>query len=71
MDTIATAERARDTDRTSRVHRLPDGRAIGFAEYGDPDGLPVLALHGTPGVQSTSVRNPKKKLLAACGDGAR
>jgi len=51
MDTIATAERARETDRTSRVHRLPDGRAIGFAEYGDPDGLPVLALHGTPGAR--------------------
>ncbi len=51
MDTIATAERARETDRTSRVHRLPDGRAIGFAEYGDPDGLPVMALHGTPGAR--------------------
>jgi pimeloyl-ACP methyl ester carboxylesterase len=51
MDAIAIAERARDTDRTSRVHRLPDGRAIGFAEYGDPDGLPVMALHGTPGAR--------------------
>ena len=29
--------------------RLPDGRVIGYAEYGDPAGLPVLALHGTPG----------------------
>jgi pimeloyl-ACP methyl ester carboxylesterase len=28
---------------------LPDGRRIGFAEYGDRRGLPVLALHGTPG----------------------
>jgi pimeloyl-ACP methyl ester carboxylesterase len=49
MDTIARAERGSATDRTSRVHRLPDGRAIGYAEYGDPDGLPAIALHGTPG----------------------
>ena len=28
---------------------LPDGRRVACAEYGDPGGLPVLALHGTPG----------------------
>src|SRR5262245_38530378 len=28
---------------------LPDGRRLACAEYGDPSGLPVLALHGTPG----------------------
>src|SRR6187549_3544594 len=27
----------------------PDGRTIMFAEWGDPDGFPVIALHGTPG----------------------
>jgi pimeloyl-ACP methyl ester carboxylesterase len=27
---------------------LADGRRVGFAEYGDPQGLPVLALHGAP-----------------------
>jgi pimeloyl-ACP methyl ester carboxylesterase len=37
------------TDRTSQVLRLADGRRIGFAEYGDPEGQPVLAIHGTPG----------------------
>lgn len=36
-------------DRSSQVLRLADGRRIGYAEYGDPDGQPVLALHGTPG----------------------
>src|SRR3990170_1660638 len=46
--TIAT-ERPAGFDRTSRSLRLADGRQIGFAEYGDPQGLPVLALHGTPG----------------------
>lgn len=49
MDSIVTAERPSAPDRTSRVHRLADGRHIGYAEYGDPDGLPVIALHGTPG----------------------
>jgi pimeloyl-ACP methyl ester carboxylesterase len=26
-----------------------DGRTLAFAVWGDPDGFPVLALHGTPG----------------------
>jgi pimeloyl-ACP methyl ester carboxylesterase len=29
--------------------RLPDGRLLGYAEYGDPHGLPVFGFHGTPG----------------------
>ncbi len=28
---------------------LKDGRTLGFAEYGDPDGHPVFFFHGTPG----------------------
>jgi len=28
---------------------LPDGRVLGWAEYGDPAGAPVVYLHGTPG----------------------
>lgn len=36
--------RPRDVDTL----RLPDGRHIGLAEYGDPSGFPVLAFHGTP-----------------------
>jgi pimeloyl-ACP methyl ester carboxylesterase len=28
---------------------LPDGRIVGWAEYGDPTGAPVVYLHGTPG----------------------
>jgi pimeloyl-ACP methyl ester carboxylesterase len=32
-------------------HRLtlPDGRTFAAAEWGDPDGLPVIMIHGTPG----------------------
>lgn len=29
--------------------RLPDGRQLAWAEYGDPDGRPLLFLHGSPG----------------------
>jgi len=39
---------------TSAAHRdgfvrLPDGRRLGYAEFGDPDGPPILYLHGFPG----------------------
>jgi pimeloyl-ACP methyl ester carboxylesterase len=29
--------------------RTPDGRVLAVAEWGDPDGLPLFAFHGTPG----------------------
>lgn len=29
--------------------RLPDGRQLGYAEYGSPSGAPVLFFHGAPG----------------------
>jgi pimeloyl-ACP methyl ester carboxylesterase len=31
--------------------RLPDGRQLGFAEYGRPTGDPILWFHGTPGAR--------------------
>lgn len=34
------------------IHRLPDGLCLTYAVYGDPDGVPVLALHGTPGART-------------------
>lgn len=33
---------------TELTIRLPDGRRLGYAEYGDPEGKPVLHFHGTP-----------------------
>jgi pimeloyl-ACP methyl ester carboxylesterase len=33
----------------AHVLRLRDGRRLGYAEYGDRHGVPVLFFHGTPG----------------------
>jgi pimeloyl-ACP methyl ester carboxylesterase len=33
----------------SHVTVLPDGRDLGWLEFGDPHGAPVFAFHGTPG----------------------
>jgi pimeloyl-ACP methyl ester carboxylesterase len=38
----------RDEERTTTV-RLDGERRIAYAEYGRPDGVPVVFLHGTPG----------------------
>jgi pimeloyl-ACP methyl ester carboxylesterase len=35
--------------RPDNVLRLADGRLLGYGEYGDPNGTPVLAFHGFPG----------------------
>ncbi len=35
--------------RYEGVVRLPDGRRLSFAEFGDPNGRAVLWFHGTPG----------------------
>ncbi|MBV9665439.1 MAG: alpha/beta hydrolase [Actinobacteria bacterium] len=39
--------------RTACTVRLPDGRDLGYADWGDPGGTPVLHLHGTPGSRLT------------------
>jgi pimeloyl-ACP methyl ester carboxylesterase len=31
------------------IHKLSDGRNLAYAEYGDPHGIPVFFIHGTPG----------------------
>jgi pimeloyl-ACP methyl ester carboxylesterase len=35
-------------DRRARTVALPGGRRLGYAEWGDPSGWPVLFFHGTP-----------------------
>lgn len=37
-----------ESPATSETLLLPGGRRVGLAIYGDPDGYPVLAFHGTP-----------------------
>jgi pimeloyl-ACP methyl ester carboxylesterase len=37
------------TSKTDQKLKLKDGRTLGFAEYGDPNGKPVLEFHGWPG----------------------
>lgn len=39
--------------RSARTVELRDGRVLGFADWGDPDGVPVIHLHGTPGSRLT------------------
>jgi pimeloyl-ACP methyl ester carboxylesterase len=43
----------------------PDGRELAFALWGDPDGFPVLALHGTPGCRLE--RWPDEELYRGLG----
>ena len=35
-------------DRTQQTFQLPDGRTLGYAEYGDPLGRPLFYFHGWP-----------------------
>lgn len=32
-----------------KIATLPEGRSLGYDECGDPDGIPVMVFHGTPG----------------------
>lgn len=47
-DLSRAAARAKDR-RLQLGVRLPDGRWLAYAEFGDPDGLPVFVFHGVPG----------------------
>ena len=48
--------------------RVRDGRKLGFAEFGPPDGRPILWLHGTPGARR---QIPEAARLAAEEVGVR
>lgn len=50
---------ATDRAREDPTLRLPDGRRLGYAEYGDPAGRPIFGFHGTPG----------SRLMLAVADG--
>ena len=48
-----------------RTLEAPDGRTLAYATWGDPDGFPVLGLHGTPGCRFT--RWPNEDVYTQAG----
>jgi pimeloyl-ACP methyl ester carboxylesterase len=48
-----------------RTLETPDGRTLAYATWGDPDGFPILSLHGTPGCRFN--RWPNEDLYARLG----
>jgi pimeloyl-ACP methyl ester carboxylesterase len=52
-------------DASDRGFGLPDGRLLGYAEWGDPSGTPVVAFHGIPG--SRLQRNPDEGIARDLG----
>lgn len=51
---------------TVRVVDRVDGRALAYEELGDPAGIPVFVLHGTPGCR-LSGRHPDPSRVSAAG----
>jgi pimeloyl-ACP methyl ester carboxylesterase len=49
----------------ARYIRLPDGRTLGYDEFGDPDGLPFLYFHGFG--SSRVLRHPDDRIAADLG----
>jgi pimeloyl-ACP methyl ester carboxylesterase len=55
----------RDAVPEGRAIRLADGRDLGYVEYGDPDGRPVLFFHGFG--SSRLVRHPDDSIATSLG----
>ena len=47
--------RTRADARRNQTIKLRDGRTLGYAEYGDPTGEPLVFFHGTPGSRVAAV----------------
>ncbi|HET7089491.1 MAG TPA: alpha/beta hydrolase [Anaerolineae bacterium] len=47
--------------------RLPDGRTLSYAEFGRPEGYPVLFFHGTPGSRLQPLVFAEDSTLARLG----
>ena len=54
-----------DPDRSAVPVTARDGRTLCAAQWGDPDGVPVFALHGTPGGRLN--RHPEPARYAEAG----
>jgi pimeloyl-ACP methyl ester carboxylesterase len=53
------------TQSSLRTIRTPDGRQLAYAEWGDPDGVPAISIHGTPGCRLG--RHPNQELVRNAG----
>jgi pimeloyl-ACP methyl ester carboxylesterase len=56
---------ARYVGEPLRTFETPDGRTLAYAVWGDPDGFPNIALHGTPGCRLG--RWPREELYVELG----
>ena len=64
----ASIQSKRGMTSMARMHqtmRLPDGRRLGFAEYGIPGGRPVMLMHAACG--SRFERHPDDTIAVRCG----
>jgi len=49
---------------SDRTLVLKDGRTLGYAEYGEQEGTPILLFHGTPGSRlEGALFEPLRKLI--------
>ena len=62
---IALDRKWSDMPRTARYIRLYDGRKLGFAEYGNSDGAPILVHHGV--ASSRLQMHPDEKIAVDAG----
>ena len=56
---------AKSMSRMHQTMRLPDGRQLGYAEYGVPNGRPVMLMHSASG--SRLERHPDETVVERCG----
>jgi pimeloyl-ACP methyl ester carboxylesterase len=54
----------RPADPSLQTVTRPDGRTLAFAEWGDPGGVPIVSLHGTPGCRLGRHPDPGKYVEA-------
>jgi pimeloyl-ACP methyl ester carboxylesterase len=52
-------------DLSLQTIRTPDGRRLAYAEWGVPDGSPVIVIHGTPGCRLN--RHPNQEIVKQAG----
>ena len=53
------------SNKANQTLLLKDGRQMGYAEFGDPNGKPVMFFHGTPGSRLT--RHPDESIATSLG----